>query len=306
MVSAAPHPPYVLLADTDLQSQSQFREFFSKVGWRFDIATTNAELVNAAKKGEFDVIITDVSMGASDGIQLLANILDARPSQAIIAVSKDASLEEAIRYFRLGAADLLPRPVDFGWLERSVRQLVQGLRDDARGKRIYKFLKEQSSVFVMSSRELAEVGFVSLPIITSLQQSKILNDQTALRLRLAVQELVVNALEHGNLGLESEWKEELGENGIDKFTILRRERLQSAEYGDKPVRIEAHYEVGKLRISVRDVGPGFLNNVPANSQANGSTLRCYGRGLALISSAVDEIRFENNGAEVMLIKYLEQ
>lgn len=297
-------PPKILLGDGDSASCQQFRDFFERLGWRYTVAETGAQLLDAVKKEQFDVVITDLVMPSLKGVGLLSDILKSRPGQAVIALSNEASLDQAMTFFRSGASDLLARPIDFSWLERSVRQLVQGVRNDARERDLNRYLIRHNSEYLITSRDLAQHGFVSLPIISQLRECNILDDQGALKMRLGIQEVVVNALEHGNLELRSEWKEEIYANGVDRFSVLRRERLQSSEFADRSIRIIVQYEPGILKISVRDCGEGFLNKLaPSSSSAEGG-VQCHGRGLALISSSADELHFEANGAEVTIVKYL--
>lgn len=297
-------PPNILLVDGDTASRQQFREFFDRLGWRYTVADTRSESLTAVNEQRFDVVITDLAMPNLDGASFFSELLKNHPGQAIIAVSKDASLDQALKVFRSGAADLLARPIDFSWLERSVRQLVQGIRDDARERHLYRYRIRQDVEFELTSRELAQHGVISLPIISQLKDCGAIDEQSALRFRLGFQEVIVNALEHGNLELKSEWKEEFCSGGIDKFSILRRERLASDEYGNRTVRIRVVYEPDSLKITVRDCGEGFLNKLGTPTDSGDENVQCHGRGLALIASSADELRFDANGAEVTLIKYL--
>jgi anti-sigma regulatory factor (Ser/Thr protein kinase) len=145
-----------------------------------------------------------------------------------------------------------------------------------------------------------------LPIVDRLRDAGVLSEGCALRLKLAVQEAVVNGFEHGNLELSSSWKEQLGEDGEDRFSAVRRERLNDPLYSERRLHIRSRYDGASIEFVIRDEGRGF----PAGSGEfregliPAGDLACSGRGLALMSSAVDLMRFAHNGAEVTLIKYL--
>jgi anti-sigma regulatory factor (Ser/Thr protein kinase) len=238
------------------------------------------------------------------GIGLLSEILKLRPAQPIVAVASAVTTAEAIRCFRLGAADMLPRPIDFSWLGRSISQLLQGARDEDRQKLFYRAVSYERSSLQPTSRELAAMLPLSLPIIQRLGDARVLDANTVLRLRLAVLEAVVNALEHGNLELESRWKDEIMPSGDDRFSATRRDRLNDSRYAERTVAIDTEYDGKKLIVSITDQGSGFLNNLSIGTSSHGDAEACYGRGLALISGVVDEVHFDRNGSKVTLVKII--
>jgi hypothetical protein len=69
----------------------------------------------------------------------------------------------------------------------------------------------------------------------------------------------MNAFEHGNLELRSEWKEELLPDSTDRFGAIRKERLLDPDYANRTVTICSWFDGVRLEISVRDQGRGFLH-----------------------------------------------
>ena len=299
-----PLNPSILLADGDAGSREVFGKFFSRAGWRFDIASDPAAIGSALEGKDYDIVIADVAMPGADGLALLAQILKQRPTQAIIAVSRDNSFEEALKFFRSGATDLIARPIDFGWLERVVRQVVDGRIQDEKERQLYRFVTSERTELRFTCRQLAELDTISLPILHRLESGRLLDQASSLRLRLAVQEAVVNALEHGNLELQSEWKEDLRSDGSDKFGLIRRERLCDPDFANRTVTVCSWFDGSRLEISVRDQGKGFVAGSVGDATANDGAIVCSGRGLAMISSAVDEVKFTQNGSEVTLVKFI--
>ncbi len=299
-------PPHILLADDDPRSCEVFGAFFERLGWRYDVMPDTQTAVSAVASGGYDVVIADVTMPGVDATQFFEAVRRRSPAQAIIALSDDASFEKALSFFRSGATDVIPRPVDFSWLEHIVTDVVHALRHDEGERRIYRYVTEERTEMCFSCRQLAESERVSLPVINRLRECGTLSEASALRLKLAVQEAIMNGFEHGNLKLASAWKEEIQADGEDKFTAIRRERLANPLYADRLVRVVSWLHDGVLEIVVKDEGSGFL---PEDGEfkggvASATELSCSGRGLALMSSAVDIMRFARKGAEVTLIKYL--
>jgi anti-sigma regulatory factor (Ser/Thr protein kinase) len=154
-----------------------------------------------------------------------------------------------------------------------------------------------------SCKELGEVQAISLPIVSRLIACSRLAENDALKLKLALQEAVLNAVEHGNLELESSWKEEVMSDGSDKFSHIRRHRMADPSYADRLVVVTSTFDGETIKIIVKDEGKGFLH-AQKPAVAVGDNLSCFGRGLTLISNAVDEVRYEDGGSQVTLIKRL--
>lgn len=305
-MSVGVNPPSILLADGNEQSREMFGTFFEGRGWVYDVVPDSSAMVGALEKGSYDIIIADVELSGPDSVRFLTDILDKHPSQAIIAVSPNPTYENALKVFRSGATDLLARPIDFSWLETVVQQIVFTRRNDERERATYKFVTREEAEMRFSSSDLAQLPSISLPLVGRLAQSGMLSHTEALRIRLAVQEAVLNGLEHGNLELDSQWKEELGSDGRDKFSSIRKQRLADPAYSNRSVVVTLAFGDGRLAITVRDEGKGFLNARGAVDNCKVDSLACSGRGLALMSSAVDEVRFGENGSVVTMIKRLHE
>ncbi len=301
-MSVASTPPSILLADGDAHSREVFGSFFERRGWQYDVIPDSRLLGAALDKSPYDIVIADVALPGVDSLQMLQDVLRKHPSQAIIALSKDASYDEALSFFRSGATDLLARPIDFLWLERIVQQVVCSRRHEERERISYGFVTSERTEMRFSCRDIIELDTVPLPIVGRLQAIGALDQHEAIRVRLAVQEAVLNALEHGNLRLESRWKEELQPGGEDRFTALRRERLLDPSYAGLAIFVTVLYQDGMLEIEVKDEGQGFLNAPASAAPRKSHDVSCSGRGLALMSSAVDEVVFGKNGSEVTLRK----
>jgi CheY-like chemotaxis protein len=280
--------------------------FFRKVGWRYEAVRNSGEVESALASRQFDVVIADVTIPGIEATELLDSVRRQNPSQAIIALSDEISFEEALGFFRSGATDVIPRPVDLSWLEHIVTDVVHALRHDEGERRTYRYVRSERTEMCFSCRELAQVECVSLPIINRLRDCGMLDESAALRLRLAVQEAVMNGFEHGNLQLASAWKEEIQNDGEEKFSAIRRARLEDPVYAERTVRVVSWLHDGVLEIVVKDSGVGFLHEDGEFKVgvSGPNELSCSGRGLALISSAVDIVRFAQKGSEVTLIKQL--
>lgn len=295
--------PHILLADSDAESQKVFRSFFERRGWDFEVVPDAGHLGEALQGALYDIVIADAAMPGLSPTLLLGKVFQRRPAQALIMIGESPETESGVRLLRAGATDVLTKPVDFAWLERCVEQAVCSRRQNERERQSYAYVTSERTEMQFSCKQLGEIQAIALPIVTRLLETQQLEETEALKLRLAVQEALLNALEHGNLELDSKWKEDLGKDGIDKFSMMRRERLSDPLYANRMVLLTSTFDGKRLEISVKDQGQGFLNLSHAPTPVS-QNLSCSGRGMTLMTNAVDEVRFSKNGSEVTLIKYL--
>jgi anti-sigma regulatory factor (Ser/Thr protein kinase) len=152
---------------------------------------------------------------------------------------------------------------------------------------------------IFSCKELGQAQAIALPIVGRLLAAKRLSETDALKIRVAVQEAILNAFEHGNLELDSRWKEE-SVGDTDRFTAARNERLRDPRYANRKVAIASWFDGEAIQIIVKDEGKGFSRDEKKDPVAH--ELSPYGRGLTLMRNAVDQVVFSCGGSEVTLTK----
>jgi anti-sigma regulatory factor (Ser/Thr protein kinase) len=150
-----------------------------------------------------------------------------------------------------------------------------------------------------------EVG--SLKMVFSLGErlvtAGIIKEKDWRGLRVAFQEALTNSLEHGNLELQSEWKDEMDSAGKDRYTVEKKRRLNQEKYGERLLKIESVYDGSSLIVSIEDEGQGF--NVKSLAERPPSSVEaCYGRGFSLIFAYMDTVRFNSLGTKIIMTKHL--
>jgi DNA-binding response OmpR family regulator len=295
--------PAVLLADTEKVSQEMFRSFFEKRGWNCTVVADVEDFGHELERAGYDIVIADSEMPGLSPMLLLGEIFRKRPSQALVVIGESVSSPHGLKLLRSGVTDVITKPVDFAWLERCVEQAVCVKRQEERERLAYEFVTSERTEMRFTCRELGQAQSISLPILSRLVQTHRLAETDGLRLRLAIQEALLNAVEHGNLELKSTWKEEFMPDGSDKFSSVRTERMQDPKYADRSVCLTSWFNRDTLEIVVKDEGKGFMH-ASTPPRVNVENVSCFGRGMTLICNAVDEVRYSNGGSEITLIKRL--
>ena len=75
---------------------------------------------------------------------------------------------------------------------------------------------------------------------------------------------------------------------------------------DKKVTIETEIEGNRVTILVEDEGEGFDPTSLPDPTLDENLLKESGRGVYLINHLMDEVRYENGGKRVVMIKYLDK
>ena len=109
-------------------------------GWGFETtARTSAPQALDLLAGEdYDVVVTDLSMGGMNGIELCERIAANRPDIPVVVMTAYGSLETAVAAIRAGAYDFVTKPFELGamalTLERAVRH--RGLQAEVKRLRL--------------------------------------------------------------------------------------------------------------------------------------------------------------------------
>ncbi len=299
-----PYRPSILVADNDEASRDDLAVFFSEKGWDCNVVSDAQQFDKELNtEAEYDLVIADPDMPGLDLTTLIMDVFRRKPSQALIVVGSSADTNNDMRFIHSGITDVITKPVDFSLIERCIEQAVRLRDQDERERVSARFIVSERTEIKCTCRELAQVQALALPILGRLVESGLLTSYEGLKIRLAIQEALLNAMEHGNLELDSRWKEEICEDGVDRFSRVRKERLADPTYADRIIRFKSFFDGYRLEITIQDEGEGFLAS-ESFVQDVGENLSCFGRGMTLMNDAVDEVRYANGGSEVTLVKVL--
>jgi len=122
------------------------------------------------------------------------------------------------------------------------------------------------------------------------------------RFAIAVDEALLNAYYHGNLAVDSKLREEMDD---DAFHELVNQRLREDCYRDRRIHVRVRIRRDQVSITIRDDGPGFDESQLPDPTDPEYLDRPYGRGILLMRTFADAVRFNDVGNEVTLVKWTE-
>src|SRR5204862_7889392 len=127
------------------------------------------------------------------------------------------------------------------------------------------------------------------------------------RIGMALQQTILNSLYHGNLELSGEQIEAARESLLSNpSNNLIQDRRGQTPYRDRKIHVDAKITPERLEVKVADEGPGF-DVAKAQALLDGAREGLDGgRGLRLMRILMDEVRFNQAGNEVVLVKNREK
>ena len=116
----------ILIVD-DQRSMCEMLEADLKLRGYSPVAVTSAAAAwEEFQRGDIDVVLTDVRMPGTGGIDLCRQIVDERPEIPVIVMTAFGSIETAVAALRAGAYDFITKPVELDLLaaalERALKQ----------------------------------------------------------------------------------------------------------------------------------------------------------------------------------------
>lgn len=150
-----------------------------------------------------------------------------------------------------------------------------------------------SMSFTLDVEQLKRIDDPVLQIINMFPHTMLFSQHVDI-IRTILTELFSNALEHGLLGLSSELKSDA--EGFLAYYQQREQGLAALEEG--MIKFKIDYLPARtdreLRVVVEDTGPGYeITEVPLSENVTE-----WGRGLGLIRSLCEEVKFSKRGAKV--------
>jgi DNA-binding NtrC family response regulator len=150
---------HVLLVD----DEDSFREITSEelghLGHDVETAGTLADARRALGRRSFDVVLLDLRLPDGNGLDLLAEIHESKPTTPVVVLTAYGTIEDAIRAMKQGAFDFLAKPCRLAEIEATLARAMhaQGLmRENAALRRDVERLKPSDQI-VGATAPLREV-----------------------------------------------------------------------------------------------------------------------------------------------------
>jgi two-component system response regulator AtoC len=127
----------VLVVDAEPAIRQVLQSALTKAGYAVDTAGSAHEALARLEAGHHDVVLSDIFMPVTDGIELLKQARARGHGATFIMVTAFASVDSAIDAIRAGAWDYITKPVRHEEILHRLEQIdaMRGLREDNRALR---------------------------------------------------------------------------------------------------------------------------------------------------------------------------
>jgi DNA-binding NtrC family response regulator len=136
----------VLLVDDEKEFLAVLGERLEARGLTVDTAESGDIALQKAADRKFDVVLLDMAMPGMDGIETLTGLLKINPNLQIILLTGRATLGQAVEVMKLGALDLMEKPVDITHLVERIHDATArkwSLDDGDMRQRVADILREK-------------------------------------------------------------------------------------------------------------------------------------------------------------------
>ncbi|MBI5663569.1 MAG: sigma-54-dependent Fis family transcriptional regulator [Nitrospirae bacterium] len=115
----------ILVAEDEEITLNNIRDTLEEDGYNVSIAKDGREALQKIGAEYFDILITDIKMPYTTGIELLENIKDKFPETEVIIITGFGSISSAIEAMKKGAYDYITKPFDLDELTHRVRKILE-------------------------------------------------------------------------------------------------------------------------------------------------------------------------------------
>ncbi|MCX5894796.1 MAG: response regulator [Proteobacteria bacterium] len=265
----------VLIVDDDSELLTTVEEMVKELQLTPLTASNGLEAMEKIRSQKVDLIITDLMMPEMDGLELIRKSRLLNPKIPIAVISGHGEAKNVIEALSRGAYNFVCKPFTMQELEAIIKKGLR-IREFSLGThKILEGIVNYTEINIPSSPHLLPA--VTLYIVRECQWRGIEDDDLLSNISVCVDELLCNALIHGN--------------DLDEI---------------KKISVKLAFDPEKCTVSIEDEGKGFNHKKVLQGLAEEQYVPPTKRGLFIVKYLMDELVFNEKGNKVTLVKYLNQ
>jgi CheY-like chemotaxis protein/anti-sigma regulatory factor (Ser/Thr protein kinase) len=286
----------ILVVDDSPVDREVAGGFVREAGCEATFATQGAHALQLIVESPPDLVLTDLNMPEMDGLHLVQEMRALHPTIPVILMTAQGSEEIAVEALHAGAAHYVPKPNLARDLDKAIQTVLSSVQADRERDQVRKFLREQETYYILGYEPGGTRSLIG-HLQDSLLHMRICPRSDLVRVGTALTEALDNAVEHGNLELDSSLREE----SFNAYWTEGRRRQAIAPYRDRRVHVRVNLVPGAATFVILDEGNGFdVASLPDPRDPENVT-KASGRGVMLLRTFMDEVRYNTRGNEVTLV-----
>lgn len=157
-----------------------------------------------------------------------------------------------------------------------------------------------SGAFSINNSDYSVASVYAGLLSINMVRSGRITDEERFKLQMALSELVLNAIEHGNCGISRE-ERDLGLAEGSSLIQMISERNRDPQIEKKKVQLEWDLSEEESRFTIKDEGEGFDVELFKKSLQKATSESLSGRGILLSRIVADRILFNKKGNQVSMV-----
>lgn len=126
--------PILVVEDESIMRES-LRDWLAEAGYRVETVAEGESALKVVDEQDFGLLILDLRLPGTDGIDLLRQVRDKQPQIKGIIITAYPSVQTAIEAMKEGAVDYLSKPFDLNRLDESIRRTLGPVQVEIRPER---------------------------------------------------------------------------------------------------------------------------------------------------------------------------
>ncbi len=248
-----------------------------------------------------DLVVTDLIMPETNGLELVAAVRRLYPQVPVILMTAYGNESIAIEALECGAASYVPKSQQADRLLDTVTRVLARVEANRYQTHLRGCPAKLDCSFYLDS----DPAMIP-PLVDLVQQNLAVvgagDTIDQIRIGIALEEALMNAVLHGNLEISSqEWNDVRRESSYEGLRELAEQRRRRFDLRDRRIVVDVHITSHTARFVIRDEGRGFDRH-----SSRRSAIDCFekgnNRGSMLMYTLMDEVIYNDRGNEVTLIK----
>lgn len=279
--------------------------------WMEKVLTDGGYQVKCAEDGEQglklfnnfqpEIVLSDINMPNMNGLEMLEEIRKIDPNSLFIIITALNESQLILQALRLKANDYLVKPLSGKDLLILVQKYSDILENRTPDREVLGMIYTRTLGMKVTNR----LDLVSKIIDRLMQETEhVISPGDRLGIHLGLAEIIINAIEHGNMGITYKEKSKAVDGTIYEWNELLKERCESPEYGNRLVDIKFQMTKNRCEWLITDQGEGFNWKLLPDPNSLESLNESHGRGIMLANLSFSEITYLGKGNQVRLVKHL--
>lgn len=293
----------LLIVDPDESYREVMTDILSE-NMEISFASDIKETIELIAEVDFALIITEVDLPDGDIHKFLNSVKEVILNPHYVVISKNKNPQLTIDLLKMGAIDIIHKPFTIEEIASSIDKYMQISVNKKMDYDLIDSIEEEKRLFCLPTNLFIVNPFL-YDLMEMVKRFNEVDKKILFSIRLSLYEMMVNAIEHGNLEVSYDEKKHLLESGENYLDILK-ERSWNEPYRSRKLWVGYHYKKGYIKFTVRDQGKGFDTNAYGNSKEKVASEDLHGRGIFITRVNMDKIEYNKKGNQVTLEKDLRQ